>query len=219
MTTCSPLPPGGLAEGFEPHLLETITHFERGRDDRAELHLGRRIQIEHQSTGNFRIAFRAVPRMELERTDLRDRDERLDAIDLHIGRLVASHLDKGEQIRDAGHGMALKELLTVDSVRRAHQRARTAAQMRQQPLADGFVIAGEIELGDGVARIGIGPQHLVGVRQRHSHHDVRPAREAAPGYGRSFFMRLGGCFSTCGLVPTPVARQRLRSQACRAAIL
>ena len=140
-----------------------------------ELHLGRGIEVEHQSTGDFGITFRAVPRMQLERADLRDRNERLDAIDLHIGRLVAPDLDEGEEIRDAGHGMALKELLAVDSIRRAHQRAGPAAQMRQQPLADGFVISGEVELGDCATLSAIGPQHLVSVRERHSHHDIRPA--------------------------------------------
>ena len=60
-----------------------------------------------------------------------------------------------------GHRVALEELLAVDSVRRAHERAGPAAQMRQQPFANGFVIAREIELGDGRTLRAFGPQHLV----------------------------------------------------------
>ena len=174
MTTCNPLPPVVLQKDSRPNLLQAIAYFQRGRDDGSEFHLGRRIEVEHQSTGNFRIALGAVPGVQLERADLRDGDERLDAVDLHIGRLVALHLDEGEQIRNAGHRVALKELLAVDSVRSAHQRTWPAPQMRQQPVADSFVVPGEVELRGGTARSCLRPHHLVRAGERHSHHDVRP---------------------------------------------
>jgi hypothetical protein len=36
--------------------------------------------------------------MQLERADLRDGDQRLDAIDLHVGRLVTADLYEREEI-------------------------------------------------------------------------------------------------------------------------
>ena len=59
--------------------------------------------------------------------------------------------------------MALKELLAADTIRRTHDRARPALDVRQQPVADLCEIIGEVALGDGVALAVVGPQRLVGV--------------------------------------------------------
>ena len=152
---------GGLAERFQAGCLESIADFDGAGDDRIESNIRRRIQIEDQAAGDFGIAGRAVPGMKLERSDLCGRSERLDAIDLHVWRLVAAHLDGREKVRHAGRSVALKELFGADTIRQPDQRAGATLEMRQHPLADVFVVAREVDLGEG--RTGhIRPQRLVG---------------------------------------------------------
>ena len=67
--------------------------------------------------------------MQLERGDLRDRSQTLDAIDLQIGLAVAEHRDELEQIRCARHGVALEELFARDTVGRADDRAGPSLDM------------------------------------------------------------------------------------------
>ena len=66
--------------------------------------------------------------------------------------------------------MALKERFTLDAVRRAHHRARTALEVDDHPFADRFEISRKIELGDGLAVAAVGPQRLVGFRDGDAHH-------------------------------------------------
>jgi hypothetical protein len=76
--------------------------------------------------------------MQLQRSDLRDRGQRFDAVDLHIGCAIALHLDQLEQIRHAGHRMTLEELLPAEAIGRPHQRARPTLEMRQHPRPPTF---------------------------------------------------------------------------------
>ena len=100
--------------------------------------------------------------MQFQRADLRHGRQGFDPVDLHVGRLVAAHLDEIEQVGHARHRVTLEKLLSLDAVRRAHQRAGTAGEMRQHPFADLFIVAGEIEFGHRLAVARIGPQRLVG---------------------------------------------------------
>ncbi len=65
--------------------------------------------------------------------------------------------------------MPLKELLSADAIRSAHDGAGPARYMRQHPGTDRFVVAGEIELVDSLAVAGVRPQSLVGMRDANAH--------------------------------------------------
>src|SRR3982074_2995627 len=112
--------------------------------------------------------------MHLESADLGDGGEPLDSLYLYVRRLIALDLRQGEEVRDARHRMALKELLAANAVGRTYQRARSALQMRQQPFANRLVILRQIELTDWLTVPRIGPQHFVGFRERNSHDDRGP---------------------------------------------
>ena len=115
---------GGLAERFQAGCLESIADFDGAGNDRFESNIRGRVQIEDQAAGHFGIAGRAVPGMKLERSDLCGRSERLDAIDLHVWRLVAAHFDGREKIRHAGRSVALKELFGADTIRQRAPASR-----------------------------------------------------------------------------------------------
>jgi hypothetical protein len=51
---------------------------------------------------------------------------------------------RGEEVGNAGHGMALKELFTGNPIWGSHQRARTALQGGQQPAVHRFTVSREI---------------------------------------------------------------------------
>src|SRR5690606_21333293 len=65
----------------------------------------------------------------------------------------------------------LKETLTADAVGRANDRAWTAFDVGQQPFADSFEIACEVELRDGLAGAVICPEWFVRTRDRYTQHD------------------------------------------------
>ncbi len=156
------LAPGGLAEGFKAGRFEPIADFDRGGDDRVEIHIRRGVQIEHQPTGDFRIARRAVPGMDFQGGNLRGRDQGLDPIDLHVGCLVASDFHGCQKIRHSGRRMTLKELLGAHSVRHPDERAGSALEVRQHPITDILVVSGEVGFGHGSTVARVRPERLVG---------------------------------------------------------
>ncbi len=156
------LAPGGLAEGFKAGRLEPIADFDRGGDDRVEIHIWRGVQIEHQPAGDLWIAGRAIPGMDFERGNLRGRDQGLDPIDLHVRRLVASDFHGCQKIRHSGRRMTLKELLGAHSVRHPDERAGAALEVRQHPITDILVVSGEVGFGHGHTVAGVRPERLIG---------------------------------------------------------
>jgi len=159
---------GRLAKGFQACGLQPIPDFEGTGDDGVEIHVGRGIQIEDQTPSDLRIAGRAIPGMDFQGAYLSGGGQRLHAIDLHIGRLVTPDFYRGDQVRHAGDGVALKELLGPHAVRQTHERTGSSGQMRQQPLAHAFVVARELGFGHGraiagIGVAGVGPEHLVGM--------------------------------------------------------
>jgi hypothetical protein len=97
VTTCKPFAAGCLAERNQSHLFQPIADLQRRIDDGLELHVRRGIEIEDQAACALRIVGHAVPGMHFQRAHLRHGRQRLDAIDLHVGFLVAAHLDQIEQ--------------------------------------------------------------------------------------------------------------------------
>ncbi len=95
--------------------------------------------------------------MQLDAADLGNGGKTLAPIDLQIGFLVAEYFDQFEQVRCPRHGMTLKELLAADVIRGSYHRARPSLDMVYQPWSDGFMVAGEIFLGDRLSVIGIRP--------------------------------------------------------------
>src|SRR6185312_10311135 len=161
-----PLAAGRLEEGLETQPLEPLAHFARGLDHRLEVDIGRRVEIEHQPFRDLRLLRRAVPRMQLQRGNLRKSSQPFDAVDLHIGLAIAGDPRKADQAGETRHGVALKEPLAADAVGATHQGARPARDVRQQPLADRGHVLGEFPLGHRAAVAGIRPQHFVGVGNR-----------------------------------------------------
>jgi hypothetical protein len=61
-------------------------------------------------------------------------------------------------------GVTLEELFfALDPHGHADHRARPTFDVLDQPVANGFVVAGEIEFGDRLIVMGIGPEPSVGV--------------------------------------------------------
>ena len=162
------LAPGRLEEALEAQLLEPLTQLARRLDHRFQPHVRRGIEIKHQPAGHFRPTGNAVPRMQLQRGDLRQRGESIDTIDLEIRLAVPRDPRKADQAREAAHGVALEESLAADTIRAADQGAGSTLDVRQHPLADRREIVGEFALGDGTAIARIRPDHFVGVGDRHS---------------------------------------------------
>ena len=101
--------------------------------------------------------------MQLQRGDLRQRSQSLDAIDLEVGVAVPRNPHKADQAGEAAHGVALEESLAVDAIRATDEGAGPALDVRQHPLANGGEVIGELALGDGAAIARIRPQHLSGL--------------------------------------------------------
>ena len=161
-----------LAEGHEVQFPQPRGDLAGARDHRIEADIGRRIEIEDQAARQFGIAGLAVPRMQLRRPHLGHGDQAFDAVDLEIGFLVAAHFHFRQEVRGSGHGVTLEEvLLAVDPVGRAHNGAGPSGDMIDHPVAHRLVIAREFDLGD--RRLLVGPQRLVGMRDRHAHDDRR----------------------------------------------
>src|SRR3954452_1322752 len=76
--------------------------------------------------------------------------------------------------------MALEEAFALDAVGRADQRAWPALEVNDHPFADGFEVAREIQLGDGIAIAVVRPELLVRLGNDDSHHFG-----TAAGLGRS----------------------------------
>ena len=68
-----------------PSVVEPSAHLLGRLDDRGESDVRARIEVEDEAAGHFRLARAAIPGMQLERRDLRDRRQALDAVDLEIG--------------------------------------------------------------------------------------------------------------------------------------
>ncbi len=150
-----------LAEGDEAELLEALAHLERGVDHAVERHVRRGVEIEHEAAGQLRIVRQAVPGMQLERGDLRRLHERFDAIDLQIGLAIARRLAPSLKRFDVPRmAWRWKNVLAVDAIGRANDGAGAAADVLDQPVADGFEVAREIELGDGLAGAIVGPERF-----------------------------------------------------------
>ena len=82
----------GLAEGFESDGRQALPDFQRRGDDRCKLHIGRRVQVEDQPSGEFRLIRRAVPGMQFQGTTLCNGDQRFQTIDLQIGLLITANI-------------------------------------------------------------------------------------------------------------------------------
>ena len=108
--------------------------------------------------------------MQLQATDLRHRRQPLDLIDLQIGFAIARDLGELHEIGGTRHRMALEEFFTADAVGCAENRARTALEVGNHPFPDRLEILREVELGNGLAVATVGPQRLLGLRDRNTHH-------------------------------------------------
>src|SRR5579872_3335346 len=148
---------GHLAEADQAAAFEAFLHLARRFDDRREGHVRSGIEVEKQPAGYGRMPGQAVPRVELDGRGLSKGRQSFDAIDLKIGFSLRRRPYELDQVRRARRSVALEELLTVNAVGRADDRTGPSPQMRHDPFADRFVVAGEIELGDRLAVAAVGP--------------------------------------------------------------
>src|SRR4026209_2384627 len=161
VTTCSPLPPVVLQNVAKP------SDSSRSLSSRAAA-----ITASNESSGlGSRSKTRRPGTSGWSGAPHRTRQPS-DAIDLQIRLVVAGDPRQRQQVRSSFHGVTLEKALPVDAVRRANDRAGASLDVPHQPLADALEVAGEIELGDGLAVGGVRPQRLVGLGDRYAHHDV-----------------------------------------------
>ena len=96
-----------------PTRRQPLPHLLGGLDHLGKIDIRRRIEIEYQPARHVGRIRRAIPGMQFEPADLRHRGQPLDAVDLQIGLAVAGDLDQFQQLRGAGHRMALEERLAA----------------------------------------------------------------------------------------------------------
>ncbi len=77
--------PGRLAKADEPQLVQALAQFARPVDHGGEFHIRGRIEVEDQPARQLRLAGPAIPRVELEGTDLGQGGQAFDLVDLQIG--------------------------------------------------------------------------------------------------------------------------------------
>ena len=102
---------------------------------------------------------------------LRNFRKTLHSIDLKVRLFAARNFGQREHARRSRHRMALKKMLAVDAVGRANNRAWPPLQMRDHPASDGFVIARQLQFGDGLAIAGVGPENFLRLLDRHTRND------------------------------------------------
>ena len=160
-----------FAEAHEANGFEPVANFTRALDDRREINIRRGIEIEDEAAGHLGIPGLAIPGMQLQSGQLRNFRETLDSIDLKVRLLAARHLRQREHARRARHRMALKKMLSANSVRRANNRARPAFQMRDHPGSNYLVVLRQLQLGDRLSITGVRPQRFIRLRDLDAHHD------------------------------------------------
>ena len=211
-----------FTKGVKPSCSQTLLQFPRACDHARERHVWRRIEIEDDAFGRFRIAGLAAPGMQFRHALLRQRDEPLGAVDAEIRLRFALDLDGQHRHRRALEFVALEELLAVDPVRRAHDGDRAVLHMRQHALRRSRHVAREIELGDGRPELRLRPQFLVGMADGDTQHGVVVlCGLVLRGHG-FLLRRIGGNFRHHGvrrLVEPQSLERRLPEQAIRRHIL
>src|SRR4051794_20226009 len=93
------LPARGFTERDEAELLEPLPYLLCSFDHNVEGHIRRRIEIEHEATGQSSLMGLVIPRMEFHCGDLRGRDQAFDAVELHIWLAVPFHGNEFDQAR------------------------------------------------------------------------------------------------------------------------
>ena len=176
-----PLAAGGLAKTFHADFGEVLPHILGGLDDIGEFDLWCGIEIEHQPAGNVGRVRRTIPGMQLEPADLRHGRQTFDAVDLQIGLAIARYFYQFQQVRGAGHRVALEELFAADAVGGAYHGTWPSLDVPDHPAADRLEITGEVELGHALAVAGVGPELLVGLRDDDAHHLGGPVRRGLRG--------------------------------------
>ena len=173
VTTCRPLPPVVLQKDSGRAPPAAGASPSPPRSTAAKSTSGAGIEVEHQAAGNLGLAPVRNSRDAARAPAIcATAARRLDAVDLQIGLAVARDFHQLEQIGRARHGVALKELLPADAVGRADDRTGPPADMRRSSTArPPRNSAPGRAWSPGVSSPGVGPQRLVGVGDRHAHHD------------------------------------------------
>ena len=172
VTTCRPLPPVVLQKAFMPSFSRRSLRSRAASTTRTNFTSGAGSRSKTSRPGTLRMARLAVPRVQFDAAHLRCSDQRLHAVELEIGLSIPRDLDEADQVRSAGHRMALEESLAADAVRNAHERTRPSLQVLDHPGTGLLEILREIELGHRFRIAGIGPKRLVGVRNRYAEYGV-----------------------------------------------
>src|SRR5260370_24203859 len=133
--------------------------------------MGRWMGVKDQGAGPLGIPRLTVPWLRLQARHLRDRGESFNSIDLQIRFLDARNFGEREDVRRSRHRMALKEMLTGDTIGRTNNRGRPTLQMREYPGTDRLVVMLEIEFRHQFAVTGVGPEDFFGLRDWQTHND------------------------------------------------
>src|SRR5579883_2408586 len=167
-----PFATGGLAEGHQADSFQSLLQLLGGLDDPVECNVGRRIEGEHQPTGDCGMAGLVIPRVIFNRRNLCRSDEAGDTIDLKIRLVVPGDFHQPEEARRPRHRMPLEKTLRVDAIRRANYRAWSPFQMLDHPGTDLLEVAREVYFRVRLELAVRGPQRLVGIGDDDAEHDV-----------------------------------------------
>ncbi len=205
-----------FAKGDKPEGLEPVAHLVGSSDYGVKLHIGCRIEIEHQSTRSVRMARLAIPRVDLETSSLRNGRQTFNAINLKVRFAVARYNRQLHQMGRAPHGVTLKEQLTPDSIGRPNNGARPTFDVRDHPGANSLVVARKIKLGDLFTIATVRPQRLFRPGDRNAHDDTfhAHAQPARTEKSMTTLMSSSQCSSAFGHSATETRLvMRRRSQA------
>ena len=153
-----------LHDRDHPEVVEQLAQLER--DAAAVEHVGRRagVEVEHDRPGGVHVGESPLVRVQLERSEIREPDERREVLD-DAAALTAVRLERLRRPDPVGvvRGAALlEEPLTLRAIGRAHEGRRPAGQVRQHHRRNPAVVVDDV----GLAETRLGVELFVEVGER-----------------------------------------------------
>jgi hypothetical protein len=200
----------GLDEALEAEVAEPLAQLERGERDVVPAKPDVRIEVEHHQIRALGLVGVRAPGVDLERAELRERDQAGHVVDRHVLGGVALRLfdrEAADRLWRAGEHVLLEEAGLAAPLGAAHQRERPVGDVRQHPVGDHREVRDELALGEAL----LGEQHLVEVGQREPEGQLRDqAEQVAVGARAGGDFRSGSRLGRVGPVRLPGPVRRLR---------
>ncbi len=146
---------GCFQETDKAEIGKKVADFPGGCTQDIEVERLVRIQVEHEAIRFVDCGQRYPPVVDLERADLGQCKQPVCVLDIEIGFLALAAGDRNLLYGGvhALHGMTLKKVLAIETVRATHETNRTRRYVRQNRASDALVELREIALGEVDIRI------------------------------------------------------------------